>query len=207
MQFHNLIVNIPYRCVFAIPPTLPGQPANMTRNVVYKEVLTGIQPAEPEQPSGDGPIHEVSDIAEWLDYDTAEVEGEEEINDEAITEASLIQPEETRQRVQARERQPVHRQRSHMDETAQSMVTPSTNTEPLCEYEKIRECNIQEIDARFYEEFGYHIREARSTARGVLGHEEVDSDTEGEEEQVYEHMKQKGLNTLYLRNDAPTGAK
>ena len=57
------------------------------------------------------------------------------------------------------------------------------------------------------EEFGYHIREARSTARGVLGHEEVDSDTEGEEEQVYEHMKQKGLNTLYLRNDAHAGAK
>ena len=69
MQFHKLIVNIPYRCVFAIPPTVPGQPTNMTRNVVYKEVLTGIQPAEPEQPGGDGPTIEVSDIAEWLDYD------------------------------------------------------------------------------------------------------------------------------------------
>ena len=183
-QFRNLIVNIPCRCVFAIPSTEPGQPANMTKNIVFKEVLTGILPAEPEQPSGDGSIHEVSDIAEWLDYDTTEIEGEEEINDEAIMEASPIQPEETRKRLQARMRQPVHRQRSRIDEIAESMVTPSTDNEPLCEYEKIRECNIQEIDAKFYEEFGYHIREARSTARGVLGHEEVDSDTGGEEEQV-----------------------
>ena len=134
----------------------------MTRNVVFKEVLTGIQPAEPEQPSRDGPIHEVSDIAEWLDYDTVEVEAEEEINEEAIMEASPIQPEETRRRVQARERQPVHRQRSRMEEIAQSMVTPSTDNEPKCEYEKIREWIDKDKKEFFLETFGFPYDPHRS---------------------------------------------
>ena len=173
MQFHKLIVNIPYRCVFAIPPTVPGQPTNMTRNVVYKEVLTGIQPAEPEQPGGDGPTIEVSDIAEWLDYDTAEVEGEEEFNDEAIMEASPIQPEETRRRVQARQRQPVLRQKSHMEEIAQSMVT---DNEPVCEYEKIREWIDKDKKEFFLETFGFPYDQNRSVLTQLLERDESSSD-------------------------------
>ena len=173
MQFHKLIVNIPYRCVFAIPPTVPGQPTNITRNVVYKEVLTGIQPVEPEQPGGDGPTIEVSDIAEWLDYDTAEVEGEEELNDEAIMEASPIQPEETRRRVQARERQPVLRQKSHMEEIAQSMVT---DNEPVCEYEKIREWIDKDKKEFFLETFGFPYDQNRSVLTQLLERDESSSD-------------------------------
>ena len=43
---------------------------------------------------------------------------------------------------------------------------------------------MEEINTAFYQQFGYHIREARSTVRGVLGHEEVDSESGEEDEQV-----------------------
>ena len=59
-----------------------------------------------------------------------------------------------------------------------------TRGEPCCEYERIKYDNEDEINAMFYETFGYHISEARSSVRGVLGHQEADSENDDEEEQV-----------------------
>ena len=68
------------------------------------------------------------------------------------------------------------------DEQSNDQCPPATGPiigdEPLCEYEQIRESNIDERDALFYATFGYHINEARSTVTGVLGHAEIDSDQE-----------------------------
>ena len=124
---------------------------------------------------------EVEDITDWIDYEAIEVEMENILDEDAVTEQGPISQEETRRRVEARRKAPPTRQKQPRREVSPPGPWPEVD-EPLCEYEKIRECNIEEIDAKFYEEFGYHIREARSTVRGVLGHEEIDSDTEEEEE-------------------------
>ena len=164
-------------------PTLAGGPANVTRNIVFQEVLEGVRQAVPVSETPTAASQEVEDITDWTDYEAIEVEMENTLDEDAVAEEGPISQEETRRRVEARRRVPPTRQKQPRREVSPPGSWPEVD-EPLCEYEKIRECTIKEIEAKFYEEFGYHIREARSTVRGVLGHEEVDSDTEEEEEQV-----------------------
>ena len=165
-------------------PTLDGGPFNVTRNIVFQEVLEGVRQAVPVSETPTAASHqEVEDITDWIDYEAIEVEMENTLDEDAVAEEGPISQEETRRRVEARRRVPPTRQKQPRREVSPPGSWPEVD-EPLCEYEKIRELRIEEIEAKFYEEFGYHIREARSTVRGVLGHEEVDSDTEEEEEQV-----------------------
>ena len=82
----------------------------------------------------------------------------------------------------ARKRQPAERNQKQQREPASLPTTdPVIGDEPLCEYEQIRESNIRERDALFYEKFGYHLRDGHGILTELLGQEEGDSD---EEEQV-----------------------
>ena len=170
------------RCVFAFRPDASGQDPNVTRNVVFQEVLTGIRQEAPALPEV-GPAHEVDDIdQQWLDYDTMDVEDEDLINEEVLSEAGPDAQDDVRRRVAARKRQPAERNQKQQRGSASLPTTdPVIGDEPLCEYEQIRESNIRERDALFYEKFGYHLRDGHGILTELLGQEEGDSD---EEEQV-----------------------
>ena len=174
-------VGAPDRCVFAFKPILPAGPANVTRNIVFQEVLEGVRPALTVTcPAAATATKEVDDITNWTDYDAIEVEMEHALDEDVIAEEGPISADETRRRVEARQKVPTRVQRP--DEQSNDQCPPATGPiigdEPLCEYEQIRESNIDERDALFYATFGYHINEARSTVTGVLGHAEIDSDQE-----------------------------
>ena len=128
-------------------------------------------------------MHEVDEIdQQWLDYDTMDVEDEDMINEEALHEAGPDAQDDVRRRVAARKRQPAKRNQKQQREPASLPTTdPVIGDEPLCEYEQIRESNIRERDALFYEKFGYHLRDGHGILTELLGQEEGDSD---EEEQV-----------------------
>ena len=154
----------------------------MTRNVVFQEVLTGIRQEAPALPEV-GPVHKVDEIdQQWLDYDTMDVEDEDMINEEALHEGGPDAQDDVRRRVAARKRQPAERNQKQQRGSASLPTTdPVIGDEPLCEYEQIRESNIRERDALFYEKFGYHLRDGHGILTELLGQEEGDSD---EEEQV-----------------------
>ena len=97
-------VGAPERCVVALKP---GEVGNSTRNVVFQEVLEGVQPPRPAEVEVEvGPTQEVEDITQWLDYDAVEVEMEETFNEETMEEAGADDQEEARRRVDARRRLP-----------------------------------------------------------------------------------------------------
>jgi hypothetical protein len=131
-----------------------GEVANCTRNVVFQEVLEGVQPPKPaEVEVGVGPTQEVEDITQWLDYDAVEVEMEETFNEETMEEAGADDQEETRRRVNARRRLPttVGRQPRRRDDDIDEASTASVpQNEPCCEYERIRDMTVEERD-RLYE--------------------------------------------------------
>ena len=164
-------------------PTPAGSPANVTRNIVFQEVLEGVRQAVPVSETPATTTKEVEDITDWIDYEAIEVEMENTLDEDAVAEEGPISQAETQRRVEARRRVPPTKQKQPRREVSTPRAWPEVD-EPLCEYEKIRQCNMEEINTAFYQQFGYHIREARSTVRGVLGHEEVDSESGEEDEQV-----------------------
>ena len=172
------------RCVFALRPDDSGQDPNVTRNVVFQEVLTGIRQEAPALPEV-GAVYEVDDIGQqWFDYETMDVEDEDMINEEALTERGPDAQDDVRRRVAARRRQPTKRSQKQREDDSVPTTGPFIGNEPLCEYEQIREGNIRERDALFFEKFGYHLRDGQGILAELLGQEEGDSDIDDEEEQV-----------------------
>ena len=170
--------------MFALRPDASGQDPNVTRNVVFQEVLAGIRQEAPPLPEA-GAVHEVDDIGQqWLDYDTMDVEDEDIINEEALTEGGPDAPDDVRRRVATRKRQPIKRSQKQREEESLPTAGPVIGGEPLSEYEEIRESNIREREALFYEQFGYHLRDERGILAETLGQEEGDSELDDEEEQV-----------------------
>ena len=128
-------------------------------------------------------MHEVDDIdQQWFDYDTMDVEGEDMIHEDVLTEGGPDGQDEVRRRVAARKRQPTKRSQKQREDDSVPTTGPFIGNEPLCEYEQIREGNIRERDALFFEKFGYHLRDGKGILAELLGQEEGDSDIE--EEQV-----------------------
>ena len=131
-------------------------------------------------------MHEVDEIdQQWLDYDTMDVEDEDMINEEALHEGGPDAQDDVRRRVAARKRQPAKHSRKQREPDSLPTTDPVIGDEPLCEYEQIRESNIRERDALFYEKFGYHLRDGHGILTELLGQEEGDSDIDEEEEQVW----------------------
>ena len=172
--------------MFAIRPTAPGQPDNVTRNVVFQEVLTGIRPQKPVTHKA-GPVQEIEDITEWLEFDAIELEDEELINEDAITEEGPTEEADIRRRVEARKSKPTPRQQRAtivMDLPAEEDIPRRLDNGPVSEYERIRDCNIEERDQLFLETFGYPLNQGHAVIGQLLGQEEGDSD-DNVEEQVW----------------------
>ena len=171
--------------MFALRPAAPGEPDNVTRNVVFQEVLTGIRPPKPVSHAA-GPVHEVEDITEWLEFDAVEVEDEELIDEDAITEEGPTEEADIRRRVEARKRKPTQPQQKakvRLDLPAQENIPSRLDYGPLSEYERIRDCNVEERDRLFLEIFGFPLDQRHAVIGQLLGQEEGDSD-DNEEEQV-----------------------
>ena len=184
-QLKNDSLKSLHRCVFAFKPTPARGPVNVTRNVVFQEVLEGVRQAVPASDPPPAPTTtEVDDITDWTDYEAIEVEMEHALDEDAVAEEGPTSAEETRRRVEARKWTPPIRQKQPRRDVEEVSLPTMTRGEPCCEYERIKYDNEDEINAMFYETFGYHISEARSSVRGVLGHQEADSENDDEEEQV-----------------------
>ena len=175
-------VGAPERCVVALKP---GEVGNSTRNVVFQEVLEGVQPPRLAEVEVEvGPTQEVEDITQWLDYDAVEVEMEETFNEETMEEAGADDQEEARRRVDARRRLPTtvgrqSRRRSDGIEEASSASVPEY--EPCCEYERIRD-QIKADCERMYE-VTFGVPYPRGQQSGMLEQILHQPDL-GEEEQV-----------------------
>ena len=62
--------------MFAIKPIPAENPANVTRNIVFQEVLDGVRQAVEVSVTPTAVSQEVEDITEWNDYEAIEVEME-----------------------------------------------------------------------------------------------------------------------------------
>ena len=169
------------RCVFAVKPKLAGGPANVTRNVVFHEVLEGVnQPvpaaqALPSTEAGPSAVQEVEDISEWIDYDAIEAEMLSELDVDLVTEEMPISQEETRRRVEARERTPAVRQRQQPARQVSPQRVQFAELEPSCPYERCRDDIIAD-KKRFYEEcFGVPYDSRTGIISQMLGHGDSDS--------------------------------
>ena len=125
----------------------------------------------------------MEDFTDWIDYEAIEVEMENTLDEDAVAEEGPIGQEETRRRVEARKKAPSSNQKQPRREVSPPRAWLEAD-EPLSEYEKIREGNIREFDALFYERFGYHRRDGHGILAELLGQEEEDSEIDEEEEQV-----------------------
>ena len=65
-------------------PTLAGGPANVTRNIVFQEVLEGVRQAVPVSETTTTASQEVEDITDWIDYEAIEVEMENTLDEDAV---------------------------------------------------------------------------------------------------------------------------
>ena len=102
--------------MFALRPDTSDQDPNVTRNVVFQEVLTGIRQEAPAPPV-EAVRHEVDDIdQQWFDYDTMDVEGEDMIHEDVLTEGGPDGQDEVRRRVAARKRQPTKRSQKQREQ-------------------------------------------------------------------------------------------
>lgn len=171
------------RCVFAIKPKLAGGPANVTRNVVFHEVLEGVNQPVPavQTPSAaearPAAVQEVEDISEWNDYDAVEAEMEHELDEDLVTEEMPLSQEETRRRVEAGRKTPATRQRRP---SAQSpAAAPVPEYEPSCEYERIKFDTVAAFRMKYHETFGVPW----GLQNGLLEHTLFQPDIEEEEEE------------------------
>ena len=175
-------VGAPERCVVALKP---GEVGNSTRNVVFQEVLEGVQPPKAAEVEVEaGPTQQVEDITQWLDYDAVEVEMEETFNEEMMEEAGADDQEETRRRVDARRRLPttVGRQpRRRSDDIEKASTASVPEYEPSCEYECIRD-QIRADKERMYETI-FGVPYPRGQQSGLLEQILYQPDL-GEEEEV-----------------------
>ena len=151
------------RCTFAIK-TMPGEPFNKTRNVVYKEVLEQSQVEVETVPTEVETLEEeVEDITTWLDYDAIEAEFEFEFESEITIEESQPVQADIRQRLERVKRRPGRLTK----QAPRRAVAPPPIDEsyveyvPMCEYERIREQNIQERNEEYLRIFGEPLDESR----------------------------------------------
>ena len=176
-------VGAPERCVVALKH---GEVLNCTRNVVFYEVLEGVQPPKPAEVEVEaGPTQEVEDITQWLDYDAVEGEMEETFNEETIEEAGADDQEETRRRVDARRRLPttVGRQpRRRSDDIEEASTASVPQYEPSCEYEYIRDLTVADRDRLYEATFG--VPYPRGQQNGLLAQTLCQPDLGEEEEEV-----------------------
>ena len=145
-------------CTFAIK-CQSEQPYNVTRNVVYTEVLGGQETSilEAVVPEIVLPAHEVADITEWLDYSAIEAEFESDFSGEAMVEESgPTSAEETRRRVSRTKATPVGLSIARAQQEVPPPILPYVPPVyvPSCQYEQIREDNIQERNAEYLRIFG-----------------------------------------------------
>ena len=177
-------VGAPERCVVALKP---GEAGNSTRNVVFQEVLEGVQPPRPAEVEVEvGPTQEVEDITQWLDYDAVEVEMEETFNEETMEEAGGDDQEEARRRVDARRRLPttVGRQprRRSIDDIEEASTASVPEYEPCCEYERIRDQIKGDCERMYETTFG--VPYPRGQQSGMLEQILLQPDLGEEEEEV-----------------------
>ena len=156
-------VGAPDRCTFAIK-TMPGEPFNKTRNVVYKEVLEQ-SPVEVETVPTEVETleEEVEDITTWLDYDAIEAEFEFDFENEiTIEEAQPIQAD-IRQRLGRVKRRPGRLTKKAPRKAVAPPPIDASYVEyvPMCEYERIREENIQQRNEEYLRIFGEPLDESR----------------------------------------------
>jgi len=176
------------RCIFAIKSSTPGEPASTTRNVVFKEVLEGVQPTKSSVEVQTEDTQEVDDVTEWTDYDAIEVEMEDAFNEDEVAETGPDSKEEAQRRVEARRRIPPAKRGGKP--TERSIPPPQENIPsrldygPPSEYERIRDCNVEEMNQLFLETFGYPLEHGHGIISQLLGQQEGDSDDNEEEEQV-----------------------
>jgi len=185
-------VGAPERCVVALKH---GEVLNCTRNVVFHEVLEGVQPPKPAEVEVEaGPTQEVEDITQWLDYDAVEVEMEETFNEETMEEAGADDQEETRRRVDARRRlsTTVGRQpRRRSDDIEEASTASVPQYEPSCEYEYIRDLTVADRDRLYEATFG--VPYPRGQQNGLLAQTLCQPDL-GEEEEEEEEVGVSGYN-------------
>ena len=176
-----------HRCIFAIKASSPGEQASTARNVVYKEVLEGVQPKKSSVEVQTEETREVDDITEWTDYDAIEMEMEDELDEDAISETGPDSKEEAQRRVEARRRTPPAKRGGNLTErsilSAEENIPSRLDYGPLSEYERIRDCIVEERDQLFLETFGFPLNQRHAVIGQLLGQEEGDSD-DNEEEQV-----------------------
>jgi hypothetical protein len=155
-------VGRPDMCTFAIKAKA-GQPHNITRNVVFQEVLLSNSwepPITVGQPVG--PVLESDDMEYWNDYGAIEADFETEFTtEEALEEAGPPLPAEVRRRVAAKN--PEAKKRPAKPTAEAECYDPPTVPVyvPECEYEEIRERNIDQKKTEFERIFGYPYPEVR----------------------------------------------
>ena len=136
-----------------------------------------------------GEAREVEDITEWTDYDAIEVEMEGEFNEDAVAENGPESREEERRRVEARRRIPPAKGGIKLTENsilpAQVNLPGRLDYGPRSEYERIRDCNVEERDQLFLEIFGYPLDQRHAVISQLLGQEEGDSDDTEDEQVTY----------------------
>ena len=154
---------------------------------MFKEVLEGVQPTKASVEVQTEETREVDDITEWTDYDAIEVEMEGELNEDTIAETGPDSKEEAQRRIEARKRIPPAKRGSKLTErsilSAGEYIPSRLDYGPLSEYERIRDCIVEERDQLFLETFGFPLNQRRAVIGQLLGQEEGDSD-DNEEEQV-----------------------
>ena len=170
---------------------------------MFKEVLEGVQPTKSSVEVQSGVTQEVEDITEWTDYDAIEVEMEGAFNEDAVAETGPESREEERRRVEARRRIPPAKRGVKLTEksnpSAQENIPGRLDCGPLSEYERIRDCNVEERDQLFLEIFGYPLDQRHAVIGQLLGQEEGDSDDTEEEQVTY--TKRKNNSGCQMQND------
>ena len=160
---------------------------------MFKEVLEGVQPTKSSVDVQTGVAREVEDITEWTDYDAIEVEMEVAFNEDAVAENGPESREEERRRVEARRRIPPAKRGIKLTEKsilpAQENILGRLDYGPPSEYERIRDCNVEERDQLFLEIFGYPLDQRHAVISQLLGQEEGDSDDAEEEQVTYTKRK------------------
>ena len=154
---------------------------------MFQEVLEGVQPTKSIAEVQTEETREVDDISEWTDYDAIEVEMEAEFNEDTIAETGPDSKEEGQRRVEARRRIPPTKKGGKLKERStlatEGNIPSRLDYGPLSEYERIRDCNVEERDQLFLEIFGFPLNQRHAVIGELLGQEEGDSD-DNEEEQV-----------------------
>ena len=145
----------------------------MTRNVVFHEVLQGVQaPAVPTSATETGDVQvEVEDISQWLDYEAIEAEMLSEMDMNVVMEEPPISKEEVLRRVEARQKAPVKKQR-------QPGTVFMPQVDPPCPYERCRDDIVADKKDFYRQVFGVPYDSQTGIIAQMLGHADDDSTDE-----------------------------